>query len=255
MTDKEKSLIDQAKHGSKEAVAQLYNRYYRLIRYIIYDAVKDDDLTADLLSTTFVKAYERLNYFVESISFEAWLKTIAINTVIDYVKNALSGLAKEKSIEILTAGTKNLPEIMADAQRLEQVLTNLLSNAIKFTPEGRKITIRSELKNAADIIYNPCFSEVMAKLKGDYIVVSVEDEGIGIAEAGLLHVFDKFAQIENSLSRKVGGSGLGLPIAKQLLEAHNGAIWCESEIDKGSKFHFALPVEMSAVKGEAVSIS
>ncbi len=192
---------------------------------------------------------------IEAGKMDFHFNPVNIHSVIDYVKNALSGLAKEKSIEILTAGTKNLPEIMADAQRLEQVLTNLLSNAIKFTPEGRKITIRSELKNAADIIYNPCFSEVMAKLKGDYIVVSVEDEGIGIAEAGLLHVFDKFAQIENSLSRKVGGSGLGLPIAKQLLEAHNGAIWCESEIDKGSKFHFALPVEMSAVKGEAVSIS
>ena len=56
------------------------------------------------------------------------------------------------------------------------------------------------------------------------------------------HVFDKFAQIENSLSRKVGGSGLGLPIARQLMEAHNGAIWCDSEINKGSKFYFVVPV-------------
>jgi len=59
--------------------------------------------------------------------------------------------------------------------------------------------------------------------------------------------FDKFAQIENSLSRKVGGSGLGLPIAKQLLEAHNGAIWCDSELEKGSKFYFAIPVAEAKV--------
>ena len=58
-----------------------------------------------------------------------------------------------------------------------------------------------------------------------------------------MHAFDKFAQIENSLSRKAGGTGLGLPIAKQLLDAHNGAIWCDSELNKGSKFYFIIPVK------------
>ena len=145
---------------------------------------------------------------------------------------------------------------MADSQRLEQVLTNLLSNAIKFTPEGKKITLKSELKNASDIKYHACFAESMKNLSGDYVVVSVEDEGIGIAENEFLHAFDKFAQIENSLSRKVGGSGLGLPIAKQLLEAHNGAIWCDSELNKGSKFHFAIPVDTAkAEQSEMLSIS
>ena len=81
-----------------------------------------------------------------------------------------------------------------------------------------------------------------SKLKGDYVLVSVCDEGIGISQDNLLKVFDKFAQIENSLSRKVGGSGLGLPIAKQLIEAHNGAIWCNSEPNKGSVFNFVVPV-------------
>ena len=69
----------------------------------------------------------------------------------------------------------------------------------------------------------------------------------------LLRAFDKFAQIENSLSRKVGGSGLGLPIAKQLLEAHNGAIWCDSEINKGSRFYFAIPV--SKIPAEKILVS
>ena len=72
--------------------------------------------------------------------------------------------------------------------------------------------------------------------------VCVEDHGIGIERKDLNHVFDKFAQIENSLSRQVGGSGLGLPIARQLMESHNGAIWCDSEINKGSKFYFVIPV-------------
>ncbi len=192
---------------------------------------------------------------IEAGKMDFHFKPVNIHSVVDYVKSALSGLAKEKNIEILVNETADLPEIMADSQRLEQVLTNLLSNAIKFTPDGKKITISTEFKNTSQIQYHPCFFDDMKKLSGDYIIVSVEDEGIGIAENELLHVFDKFAQIENSLSRKVGGSGLGLPIAKQLLEAHKGAIWCDSELNKGSKFHFALPIASSAVKENLISIS
>ena len=180
---------------------------------------------------------------IEAGKMDFHFKNININSVIEYVKSALSVVAKEKGLSLLTEECENLPEIYADSQRLEQVLTNLVSNAIKFTPEGRSITIKSRLMNAGDLIYNECFADIMKKLEGDCVVVSVQDEGIGIAEKDLLHVFDKFAQIENSLSRKVGGSGLGLPIAKQLLEAHNGAIWCDSKPDCGSTFYFAIPVE------------
>lgn len=179
---------------------------------------------------------------IEAGKMDFQFKPVAVKSVVEYVKSALSGLAKEKGLDVTAYETENLPEIMADPQRLEQVLTNLLSNAIKFTPEGRKITIKSELMNASDIKYHPCFEDNMKNLNGDYIVVSVQDEGIGIAESEMLRAFDKFAQIENSLSRKVGGSGLGLPIAKQLLDAHKGAIWCDSEVNQGSNFHFALPV-------------
>lgn len=187
---------------------------------------------------------------IEAGKMDFHFKPVQLNMVIDYVKSALSGLAKEKSLEVSVEEFGILPEVTADAQRLEQVLTNLLSNAIKFTPEGKQIRIKSELLNAEDLKYPPCFEDAMKNLKGNYIVVSVEDEGIGIAENELLHAFDKFAQIENSLSRKVGGSGLGLPIAKQLIEAHKGAIWCESVLNKGSKFYFALPVELSQVERE-----
>ena len=89
---------------------------------------------------------------------------------------------------------------------------------------------------------NKYFKDSIKLKDGNYVEVCVEDEGIGIAEKDLLHAFDKFAQIENSLSRKAGGTGLGLPIAKQLLEAHRGAIWCDSELHKGSKFYFVIPI-------------
>lgn len=164
-----------------------------------------------------------------------------INSVINYVKTALSEVAKTKGLNLVTNESNDLPEILADSQRLEQVLTNLVSNAIKFTPDGKSITISSRMVNASDIKVNDCFKDIVKNLTGDYIEVCVKDEGIGIEQKNLLHTFDKFAQIENSLSRKAGGTGLGLPIAKQLLDAHKGAIWCDSELNKGSKFYFIIP--------------
>lgn len=165
-----------------------------------------------------------------------------INTVINYVKSALSEVAKTKGLNLVTEEYKKIPDITADLRRLEQVLTNLVSNAIKFTPEGKTITISSRLVNANDIKVNEYFKDSIQNLSGEYVEVCVKDEGIGIESKNLLHAFDKFAQIENSLSRKAGGTGLGLPIAKQLLDAHKGAIWCDSEINKGSKFYFIIPV-------------
>lgn len=165
-----------------------------------------------------------------------------INTVINYVKSALSEVAKTKGLNLVTEEYQKIPDITADSRRLEQVLTNLVSNAIKFTPEGKTITISSRLVNADDIKVNEYFKDSIKNLSGEYVEVCVKDEGIGIESKNLLHAFDKFAQIENSLSRKAGGTGLGLPIAKQLLDAHKGAIWCDSEINKGSKFYFIIPV-------------
>jgi len=165
-----------------------------------------------------------------------------IHSVIERVKNDFDCVAKEHNITFTTDEQLNLPEIFADSQRLGQVLTNLVSNAIKFTPEGKAITIKSELLNSDNMYKNPYFEEELNSLNGNYVVISVEDEGIGMKSEDLQKAFDKFTQIENSLSRKVGGTGLGLPIAKRLVKAHNGAIWCESEENKGSSFHVAIPV-------------
>lgn len=167
---------------------------------------------------------------------------ININPVIEYVKSNLTEMAKEKNLEIKYTPMTDDVEIFADSNRLEQVLTNLVSNAIKFTPDSGEIEISTKVVNARDIQYDHCFEEEIKRLRGNYLQVCVEDKGIGIERKDLNHVFDKFAQIENPLSRKVGGSGLGLPIAKQLMEAHNGAIWCDSEISKGSRFYFVIPV-------------
>lgn len=179
-------------------------------------------------------------------------KTMNIHSVIENVRTNFECVAKEHEISFKTEEQPELPEIYADSQRLGQVLTNLVSNAIKFTPKGKNITIKSELKNAKDIQTNQYFENEIKNLNGNYIIVSVIDEGIGIKEENLLKAFDKFTQIENSLSRKVGGTGLGLPIAKQLIKAHKGAIWCDSEEEKGSSFHFALPISNSNIEGKTI---
>lgn len=179
-------------------------------------------------------------------------KPMHIHSVIENVKNNFDCVAKEHEINFTTKEQENLPYIYADSQRLDQVLTNLVSNAIKFTPTGKNITITSELKNAEDIHTNQYFEDEIKSLKGNYIIVSVVDEGIGIKKENLLKAFDKFTQIENSLSRKVGGTGLGLPIAKQLIKAHKGTIWCDSEENKGSSFHFAIPVANETIEGKTI---
>ena len=179
---------------------------------------------------------------IEAGKMDFKFELIHVEPVIEYVKTNLSEVAKEKNLTIKYIPSGEDVEVYADSNRLEQVLTNLVSNAIKFTPDAGEIEITSKVVNARELQYDNCFEDDIKKLQGNYLQVCVEDHGIGIERKDLNHVFDKFAQIENSLSRKVGGSGLGLPIARQLMESHNGAIWCDSEINKGSKFYFVIPI-------------
>lgn len=179
---------------------------------------------------------------IEAGKMDFKFEVMKIESVVEYVKTSLSEMAKEKNLNLVTKLEDNFADIYADSRRLEQVLTNLVSNAIKFTPENAKIEIRSQVIDAKDIFPVEMFDNELKKLRGKYLQICVKDDGIGISNEHLAHVFDKFAQIENSLSRKVGGSGLGLPIARQLLEAHNGTIWCNSKPDKGSSFYFVVPI-------------
>lgn len=179
---------------------------------------------------------------IEAGKMDFKFEVMKIEPVIEYVKTSLEEMGKEKNLILKTRIEDNSASIYADSHRLEQVLTNLVSNAIKFTPDGGKVEIRTEVIEAKDINYVEMFNEEFKHLHGKYLMVCVKDNGIGISQENLARVFDKFAQIENSLSRKVGGSGLGLPIARQLLEAHNGTIWCNSKPDKGSSFYFVVPI-------------
>jgi GAF domain-containing protein len=116
----------------------------------------------------------------------------------------------------------NLPTIPVDRDRINQVFDNLLGNAIKFSPRGGTITI--EVADA-----------------GDMIQFGVVDTGVGIPADKVDKVFDRFYQVDGSATRRFGGAGLGLAIARRIVEAHGGRIWVESEVGQGSAFRFTLP--------------
>lgn len=116
-----------------------------------------------------------------------------------------------------------LPAVRGDRQRLQQVLQNLLDNAVQYTPEGGRITVRAFPRNGE-------------------VVFEVADTGIGIPESDQQRIFERFYRVDAARSREAGGTGLGLSIAKHLVEAHGGRIWVESQVGRGSRFFFSLPV-------------
>lgn len=179
---------------------------------------------------------------IEAGKMEFKFEKTNINLPVELVKNTLENLAKEQNITINLDLDNSLDLVYIDNQRMEQVLTNLVSNAIKFTKENGTIEIKSKKINADEIKNNPFFEKAPENLSREYIQISVKDNGIGIAKENWNKVFEQFKQIENPLSRKVGGSGLGLPIAKRLMEAHKGFIWVNSELNQGSTFYIAIPI-------------
>jgi len=145
-----------------------------------------------------------------------------LRPVISGLADSMAPLAKAKKIKLKTIiRDRNLP-VHADRDKIEHVLRHLIDNAIKFTPEGGKIELRTQ-----DI--------------GDQIGVDVEDNGPGIQSDNLEKVFDCFAKFEAPHTTGVAGVGLGLTVAKQLVEMHGGRIWAESTLGEGSTFHIVVP--------------
>ncbi|NWG04036.1 MAG: response regulator [Syntrophaceae bacterium] len=168
---------------------------------------------------------------IESGKVELKFQNLELGKVIELTTSALRPQADAKSIQIEVGVQEPLPEVYGDPEKIEQILTNLIGNAIKFTPEGGKIIVSATPLPKGD-----------TSGYGDQVVVSVKDTGIGIPSEHLGAIFEKFHQVEGSLHRSVSGTGLGLAITKGLVEAHQGKIWVESEVEKGSTFTFTLPL-------------
>jgi signal transduction histidine kinase len=149
--------------------------------------------------------------------------------LIDVVDEAVAGMshmADINQIKITTSVAKTLPRLDGSKSRLMQVFTNLLGNAIKFNKEKGSILVKAS--------YN----------KGDdKVSVSVSDTGVGIPKEQVPRIFERFYQVDGTTSRRYGGTGLGLAITKSIIESHGGKIWVESEVNKGTTFHFTLPIK------------
>ena len=166
----------------------------------------------------------------------------APNSLSEIVDSAVAGtqsLAMQKSLDVGLKLDSDLPDVWCDQDKINQVLTNLLSNAIKFTPENGVIGISAaELNSPSD---------------GRVVEIKVSDNGIGIAEGELEDIFQKFKQIGDTPTDIQKGTGLGLPICKEIIAHYAGNIWAESEPGKGSVFIFTLPVESRVLEPEQPS--
>ncbi len=185
---------------------------------------------AEDLNSIFSNGHHLLNLINEILDM-AKIEAGKMNLVFDQVNltelcqnvhKTVEGLLDPEKTELVWQVPANLPTIEADAVRLRQILLNLLSNAVKYTETGQiQFSIQPE--------------EVQ-------IHILVRDTGIGIAPEDFDRVFAPFEQVDSSSTRTTGGTGLGLPITKWLVEMHNGRIYFESELDKGTTFHLFLPI-------------
>jgi signal transduction histidine kinase/CheY-like chemotaxis protein len=148
---------------------------------------------------------------------------VSIPEIVDSALSVVKGLFESKGLYIKTNISSSIPLIYCDPVRIRQVIVNLLSNAGRFMDQGG--------------------IEVTCQPSQDAVTISVRDTGPGISESDQKKVFEPFQQVDNSVRRKYGGSGLGLTISKQFVEMHGGHMWLESQVNKGTLIGFDLPLE------------
>jgi signal transduction histidine kinase len=148
---------------------------------------------------------------------------VDISALVDTLTKAATPLAQQRGIELVVDCDRQLQPFGADEEKVDTIISNLLSNAIKFTPGGGSIRIETHMAD-------------------DRAWVSITDTGIGIDESQRERVFERFVQVDGSSSREFSGTGLGLSLVKGLVELHGGEIHLKSELGKGSRFWFDLPL-------------
>ena len=154
---------------------------------------------------------------------------VQVDTVIEEAVSAVRGLADSKRLYLRRVIQEGLPPVFCDSTRIRQVVINLLGNAARFTEKGG--------------------IEIHAALEEDHLLISVSDTGPGIPVADQSRIFQPFQQVDSSLRRHKGGTGLGLTISKQFVEMHGGKMWLESVFGAGTTFHFSLPLHAMVETG------
>lgn len=212
---------DFPKNSLKEYVGEIYNSSQRLSRLV------DNFLDLSRLEATgqlYLNAFEETE--IDWLAEKAW--------------NQLGGQNKDHKIEWIIG--KKLPIIFVDSESIIRVFSNLFSNAIKYSPLTNNLT--------------PEEKELRAKIScsiqanKNEILVTVEDHGVGIPDNLAVSIFDRFTRVENSNTKDINGTGLGLWICKEIVQAHSGHIWYKSTYGKGTKFSFVLPLHKGTNKVE-----
>jgi len=160
---------------------------------------------------------------MESGRIEMQFRPVSICSVVEAAARPTLGQMADKGVVFANDCTEDLPEVNVDADKIIWVVSNLLGNALRYTPSGGVIGVR-------------------ASVQGTRLMVSVSDTGIGISREDQAKIFKKFVQIKGKDGTATGGAGLGLAISKEIVQAHSGRIWVESEVGKGTTFVFTLPI-------------
>lgn len=155
-----------------------------------------------------------------------------LQAIVDQVTSLNESLVAKKQLSLECCVPRDLPEVHGDRDKIMHVLMNLLGNAFEFTPPGGKVWVNASLENP--------------ELAARTIRVEIGDTGRGIAPDHHELIFREFAQVDSTASRVHHGTGLGLTIARRYVELHGGRIWVESELGKGSRFFFTLPIAKAA---------
>jgi signal transduction histidine kinase len=156
-------------------------------------------------------------------------KPFSVSEALRTAVEVVSFSAQERGLRLSWQVEDALPEVEGDQGRVRQVLVNLLGNAVKFTERGG-------IEVSAARFHDP------QAPAGDFILFTIRDTGVGIEAGQLERIFGKFTQIDSSLTRKHGGTGLGLALSRQIVEKAGGRIWAESEVGSGSVFYFTIPI-------------
>jgi two-component system phosphate regulon sensor histidine kinase PhoR len=194
------------------AIDDAQNRV-RFLEIILEHAQRLARLTEDLL---------RLSQ-MDSDRLELEIDEVSVSQIVDSCLATAQHRASENGLKLSVKLPSNPPSLAGDRRRLAEVLQNLLDNARQYTLPGGEIVLSAEAHELE-------------------VVFTVSDTGIGIPRADQSRIFERFYRVDAARSREVGGTGLGLAIAKHLIEAQGGRIWVESEIGKGSHFHFSVPI-------------
>ena len=163
---------------------------------------------------------------VEAGRMELELATFDLPTALENARTFVRERAVRHAITLDLSVDERLGDFVGDERKIKQILLNLLSNAVKFTPEGGRMNLSAKQADGA-------------------VEISVSDTGIGIAPEDQPKIFEEFRQVGGDYAHKKEGTGLGLTLAKKFVELHGGTIWVESEVGKGSKFTFTLPLNLT----------